>query len=154
IRVVLAALITLLVLPYGWGATLVTGMMDQPGRQYVVATAVVIAAVLGLTLGAATAFPPRSRWWIGLALAGAWLYELRHLVVLYFSSLILKLYVGPLMVLATLWVLWAAWILFWPVRWLSRIGILMFLLLASAAFPLLLRVEGLTGATEVNFVWR
>jgi outer membrane protein assembly factor BamB len=155
IRVVLAALVTLLVLPYGWGATLITGMMaNEPDVRYVRATALALAAVLGLTIGTAPAFPPRARWRIGAALFAAWVAELGALVVVYFGSLLPKLFAGPLLVLATLWILWAAWIFFWPLRWLPRFGILLLLVAAGAAFPVLLRFKGLTGVAEVNFAWR
>jgi outer membrane protein assembly factor BamB len=169
LRVALAVLIGMVTLPFGWGATLVVSMMtpwpdslgpivrvltSDPFPTYLGMLAVGFAATLLLTLGTVSAFSPGERGSIGAGLIGIWAVALGFLIVKHVGSLIPKVYVGPLLFAATLWVLWAAWIRFWPLRWPVRIGILVLLLAAAAAFPMLLRAEGLTGDGQANFAWR
>lgn len=156
-RLILAWLVTLTVLPYCWARTLVFGMMDPrgPGLLFPGLALAGIVAVVVLTGRLAGWFTPRRFWLVfGVGVLAAWLAEYSLLVGVYTGSLMPKEIVFALLVPATLWVPWAAWLSVAPFGWATRLAVLVVLLAAVAPFALLLRVEGLTGEGAVNFAWR
>jgi outer membrane protein assembly factor BamB len=92
-----------------------------------------------------------------LVLAGvlaAWVVETGVLVALAAGALVPRFYVVALFIPATLWVVWAAWMFLLPLCTAVRLGVLAVLAGGLAAFLLVLRVEGLSGSSQVNFAWR
>jgi outer membrane protein assembly factor BamB len=60
----------------------------------------------------------------------------------------------PAFVLASLWVPLSAWMFYRPWSWKSRIGVLVACGLLTAAFVFAIRVDGVAGEFQVNFVLR
>ncbi len=155
VRLVIALVVTFAILPYAWGRVAIMWMLLGLPEALVVAMFVLgVAAVMVLTrkLSAQLDRPQVDRrlaWGIGAMWVGV------NVVLLAISS-------GPLVpwylivwafVPATLWVVWAAWMLYWPLWWRTRIQLLA-LLVVVAGVGLSIKAEGLTGDARVNFGWR
>jgi outer membrane protein assembly factor BamB len=118
-------------------------------------TVLAILVVMALTYHLSSAFPGRwFRWFVLLGVGAAWIVVLGVLVYLFVGSLMSKAIVMAMLLAATLWVPWAAWMFCFPLRPQTRLGVLAALAAVSASFPLALRVEGLTGEARLNFAWR
>lgn len=161
VRLVAALLITA-VMPLGWGRIVVVAM--QTGRPETIvlgAFAAVFLTVLALTWGCGQKLSVERPWrWqrqdtlLLLVLVLIWCGSYALVFGYYVDSLIHPAIVYGLFVPSTLWVLAAAWCFYWPLSWklrLAGIGLLLFL---AVDFPLLMRVDGLTGDGKVNFAWR
>jgi outer membrane protein assembly factor BamB len=155
-RLIVALILTPAVLIYAWGRVLVFGMFRaRPESFYIGALALGIAAVILLTAGLSTRMrsPRLDRWIIG-GVPALWVGVCAVIVWLKIGDLIPRQIVGFLFILATLWVMWSAWMFYRPWSWGLRVGVLLTLAPFAVAFPMILRVEGLSGEANVNFAWR
>jgi outer membrane protein assembly factor BamB len=73
---------------------------------------------------------------------------------MYAGSNVSPVLVVLLFVPATLWVVWFAWMFSCPLHWLTRWGVLVLLLLLLAGSVAVLRIDGPTGDTHLDFAWR
>jgi outer membrane protein assembly factor BamB len=156
VRLILAVIATPAVLIYAWGRVLVIGMLrGRPEAVYILLLIVGIAGVIALTMGLSARLRSGrlDRYVIG-GVPMLWVVVTSVLVWLRFGDTVPKVVAGPLFLLATLWVVWAAWMFYRPWTWRLRIGGLVALLPFAAVFPLLLRYDGLTGEARANFAWR
>ncbi len=155
-RLIFAVILTPAVLIYAWGRVLVFGMfIGRPEALYLFELVAGLVAVMLLTAGLANRLNSRRidravicgipALWVGVSALIIWLF---------FGDLLPKTVVGFLFLLATLWVMWAAWMFYRPWSWGLRLGGLLLLVPFAIAFPLVIRIEGLTGEARVNFAWR
>jgi outer membrane protein assembly factor BamB len=155
-RLLVAWVVTLGALLYAWGRVLVASMLvGRPEAWPSALLGLGLLAVLALTVSLA------GRWHsfrLHRLVAGgvllSWLLAGAVLIGLYGGGRAPRLAVIALFVLATVWVVWLAWLPCWPLRWRGRLTVLVLLLGGVAGFPLLLRAEGLTGDSRVEFAWR
>jgi outer membrane protein assembly factor BamB len=151
-----AGALTLGVLPYAYGRTLVLGMLlGRPESLYLGLFGAGVLAALALT--AVLARRPPGIPWHRLVAAGvvaAWALTNGALIWLFAGSLIPRPVVALLFVAASLWVVWLAWLPYWPLSWRGRLLVLALLGAVGPAFPLLLISPGLTGDAAVDFTWR
>lgn len=158
LRAVLAILITVVVLQYAWGRTLVISAQyswREVERQYMVALVVSLFAVMGLTYHLSARFRSRrTAWGIGQCVALLWTAEAAALIAFYNGDSIQTWLIFAGFFPASLWVLWAAWMFYFPVRWSVRLGVLA--LLIAAIFPYLhfFEITGMSGDTRLNFALR
>jgi outer membrane protein assembly factor BamB len=156
LRLLVAWVVTLAVLLYAGARTLVISMLA--GRPELVYAAMLVAglvAVIGLTYGLSAALPRfKTTSWLGPLILVPWLAGNGVLVGVYSGSEMPTLALVALYLPATLWVVWAAWMFYAPLSWTIRLGVLALLLAAAASFVLLVRIEGLTGDSDINFAWR
>jgi outer membrane protein assembly factor BamB len=155
-RLIVALVLTPAVLIYAWGRVLVFGMFRAAPEGFFVGELVVgIAAVILLTAGlSARLGSPRLDRWVMGGVPALWVMVTSAIIWFYFGDFMPKQVVGPLFLLATLWVLWLAWMFYRPWTWILRIGVLLALGVIAVIFPMIFRVEGLTGQAKVNFAWR
>src|SRR5207248_708445 len=116
---------------------------------FVVAT----LCVMGLTYRLPPA-PPWRRRLVAGGVAATWVVANGILILMYCDAFMPRLFVVLLFVAGAMWVVWLAWIFYWPLAWKVRLGVLLLCLLVAAPFPLLVRTENLTGAARVIFNWR
>jgi outer membrane protein assembly factor BamB len=157
IRLVLAWVLTLAVLPYAWTSSLL--LQWSWIRPTEVAGLILLlaglAAVIALNRGLAAEFPrPGFGLILGLAIGVPWVIISGLLVGLSVGPLLPRLAALLLFVPASFWLAWAAWMFFAPLPPRTRWGILVLLAILPAVPRGLLRTEGTTGAGEANFVWR
>jgi outer membrane protein assembly factor BamB len=156
VRLVGAWVLTLGVLVYFWGRTLIFWMMvGRPEKWFLVGLVVALAAVMALTyrLSAALNRPRLDRWVLwGVPLS--WVATIVLVVFLNTGTLMPRPYVVLVFCPATFWVVWAAWMCYRPLRWSVRVGVLDGLALGVVLSLALLRVDGLTGDRKLNFAWR
>lgn len=156
-RLIVALAITFGVLIYAWGRTLLEGVMID-GRlkpRFVVMLVVGIAAVMSTTAGlSASLRSPRLDRWIVRGVPACWTISIFGAMWFVTGPLMPRLIVVPLFVLASLWVVSLAWMLYKPWAWGGRIGVLLLCGVFQMAFVGLLRVEGIQGQFQVDFAWR
>jgi outer membrane protein assembly factor BamB len=160
LRLLAAWALTLTALLYAWGYWLVVGMLTgQPPWLYLGVLACGVAAVLALTAGrrpaAAAPGPARRRHRLMAAgVLGTWV--LLNAVLFWLASgpLTPKPVTPLLFVASSFWVVWLAWLCYWPLPWRLRLGLLAVAVAAAPALPLLVKADGLTGSSQVNFTWR
>jgi len=158
LRAVLAMLITLGVLHYAWGLILVISAqyswrMVQP--RYWVEIVVGLAAVIGLTYHLSARFRSRrTAWRIAACVTVLWAAEAAALIVFYNGDGIPGWLAFAGLFPATLCVLWAAWMFYFPMHWSVRLGVLA--LLIAAVFPYLhfFEITGMSGDARLNFALR
>jgi hypothetical protein len=151
-RLILALILTPAVLIYAWGRVLVFGMFrERPETLYIGALVFGIAAVILLTAGLSARLrsPRLDRWVIG-GVPTLWIGVCAVIVWLRLGDFIPKPITGSFFILATLWVMWSAWMFYRSWSWGLRIGVLLTLVPFAVAFPVVFRVEGLTGEANVN----
>lgn len=156
IRLIVALLLTAGLLTYTWARVVVfAGLTGQPPLPFVLLLVVTILAIMLLTAGLSRALPD-VRWTrlVGLILAASWLGVNAVLIWLFNGPLMSTSSVLAAFVPGTLWVAWMAWMLYWPLTWSVRLGVLLLGFLLFASSQLLIRVEGLTGDAHVDFAWR
>ncbi len=155
-RLILALIATPAVLIYAWGRVLVIGMLrGRPEGAYILLLIAGIAGVIALTMGVSGRLrSARLDRYVIVGVPVLWVAVTSILVWLRFGDAVPKFVAGPLFLLATLWVVWAAWMFYRPWTWRLRIGGVVALLLFAAVFPLLLRYDSLTGEASANFAWR
>ncbi len=156
LRLIAAIIATLTLLPYAWGRTFLFLMMARRA-ELVYAGLVVggIALIVALTFHLSKKFPARNTALIvGVTVALLWTLALSGLIVLRAGTIISPYLVAAAFVPATSWLVWSAWMFFTPIRWRTRLGVLALALLAVVPFMALFRVDGLTGAAQVDFNYR
>jgi outer membrane protein assembly factor BamB len=155
-RLVLAWLVTMIVLPYAWGRTLVLWMMT--GRPELLYLALLVGGCIAgvvLTHGLSRALSGFIRDRVVLRFVVVpWIAVNALLVALQAEPLIPLGLLILLYVPATLWVVWLAWIFYRPSSRRTRFGVLGLLLAVMGGTLAVLKVEGLSGAAHVNFTWR
>jgi outer membrane protein assembly factor BamB len=155
-RLLVAWGLTLTVLLYAWGYSLVVGMLvGRPQVPFLGALAGGIPAVMLLTARLPAAWPrPRLHRLVAAGVVGTWVVLNAALFWAASGDLIPKPIAVPLFVSATFWVVWLAWLFYWPLAWWARLTVLALALAVAPVFPLLLKTDGLTGSSQVNFTWR
>lgn len=155
-RLLAAVVLTPAVLIYAWGRVLVFGMfVGRPEPLYLFALVAGIGTVILLTAGlSAQLGSPRLDRMIIRGVPALWIGVSAFIIWRFFGDLLPKYVVGLLFILATLWVMWTAWMFYRPWSWGLRIVLLLILITFAIAFPVVMRIEGLTGEARVNFVWR
>jgi outer membrane protein assembly factor BamB len=156
VRLILALILTPAALIYPWGRVLVFGMFSQrPEAIFVFYVIAGIAAVMALTAGLSVRLrSSRLDRRIFRTVPILWCTVCGIIVWMTFGDMVPRPLAGILFLLATLWVLWTAWMFYRPWSWGLRFGVLLALVLVATVFPIVFRVEGLTGEPRVNFVWR
>lgn len=156
VRLGLALVLTFALLIYAWGRSLIEGMINgRPGTLYVALLGVGIAVVIGLTAGLSSQLKsPILNRRVLYGVPALWILITGTLIWMFTGRLLPKAVVVPLFTLASLWVLWLAWMFYRPWPWKTRIGGLVICGLFPAAFLALLRVEGVLGEFQVEFTWR
>jgi outer membrane protein assembly factor BamB len=158
LRAVLAILITVVVLQYAWGRTLVISAQyswREVERQYMVALVVGLVAVMGLTYHLSAKFHSRrAALGIWACVALLWAAEAVALIAAYNGDAIPTWLIFAGFFPASLWVLWAAWMFYFPIHWSVRLGVLAVLI--AAIFPYLhfFEITGMSGDTRLNFALR
>ncbi|HUE18029.1 MAG TPA: PQQ-binding-like beta-propeller repeat protein [Planctomycetaceae bacterium] len=156
IRLLLAILATVTLLPYAWGRTLVVyGQWRQVERQFLIQLLVGIVAVIALNFHLAQKFRAGqiTKRMMGLVLV-LWIAVEAAMIVIYNGDAIPIWLIFAGFFPATLWVIWTAWMFFTPMRWSVRLGVLALLILAVVPYQQLFEVNGLTGDARVNFALR
>lgn len=156
-RLVAAWLITLGVLPYAWGRTVLIWMSDAgaPEVPYVILVFISLLVVVALTYGLGGRFQQRrTRFLIMGAVFASWFAANTGLILLRSGTLMPRSQVIAGYLPATLWVIWTGWMCFLSIRWLTRIGLLAVAATGVVVFLSLFRVAGLTGASNVDFAYR
>lgn len=156
-RLVAAGLLTFAMLPYAAGRTVVVGLLTgAPERPYLSTACATMIVIAILTLGLAKLFAGRP-WarWIPWIVGSGWIVS--NLVVMFGA-------VGPLLewyrvalvfVPAMLWLPWLAWYFYPVTSFVPRtISLLALGGIAFGVFGYVLKVDGLTGDSKVNFTWK
>jgi outer membrane protein assembly factor BamB len=153
---ILAVILTPAALIYSWGRVLVFGMLSsQPEAFYLFELIAGIIAVVLLTAGlSGRLHSPRLDRIVIAGIPALWIGACTVMIWLRVSDFLPKVIVGPFFISASLWVVWIAWMFYRPWSWKMRLGTLGILVPFAVAFPLVMRVEGLTGEANVNFAWR
>ncbi len=158
IRLVLAILITVSVLQYAWARSLVISAQwswRQVERQYLAALVLGIFAVIGLTYHLSSKLHSRRvTWGVWAAVLFLWTAEAIALLALYNGDSIATWLIFAGFFPATLWVLWAAWMFFTPMRWSVQIGVFVVLIAAIAPYLRFFEITGMSGDTRQNFALR
>jgi len=156
IRLLLAVLATVTLLPYAWGRTLVVyAQWNQVERQFLGQLLVGIVAVIALNFHLASKFRAGqfAKGMLGAVLV-LWTGVEAAMIVFYNGDALPHWLVFGGFFPATLWVFWTAWMFFMPIRWTVRLGVLAVLIVAVVPYLRLFEVSGLTGDTRVNFSLR
>jgi outer membrane protein assembly factor BamB len=155
LRIGLAWLITMVLLPYAWGRSFVFWLLSGKPEWWVpLIFALGVVAAAGLIWGRAPRLAhPRFHRWLFVGILIPWVVEIWTLVALYAGPTAPWYYVGPVFVLSTLWIPWIVWLGYFPVSWKFRQAVLFVLLVALVAGVMLITVD-MTGAAEINFIWR
>lgn len=155
VRVLLAVGVTLAVLPYFWGRTLVMTLMNGfPHPVFLAGTVLGMAVVFFLSRNQAEHCPPALRRGLPWLLGAGWLTVGGVLIGLFARGSVPRLVVVPLFLSATLWVPWVAWLGFSRLPWGKWLGTCVLLLLAQLGLLIPLQVRGLTGDALLDFAWR
>ena len=156
VRLIAALILTPAVLIYSWGRVLVFGMLvGRPEFRFMIMLVGGIAAVIGLTAGLSRQLRSSTldRFVVG-GVPTLWIGVSIFIISLYFGDLLPRPVVGLFFIMATLWVMWLAWMFYYPWSWRLQMGVLLILVPFAVAFPVIMRVDGLTGEARVNFAWR
>jgi outer membrane protein assembly factor BamB len=156
IRILLAVVITLSLLPYFVGRSILVMMLTHsPEFFFITATCAVIVVVNILVCRLSLKFNSnRERWVLFLVLVGGWSLVAGALAYFQFSDMIPKIQVALMFIPATLISVWLSWISFLPVKSGYRLLTTFLLFLPLLMFVSLLQVDGLSGEGRVDFVWR
>src|SRR5262245_45023864 len=123
-RLILALLCTPAVLIYAWGRVLAIGMLvGRPEPLYILLVVAGIAGVIVLPAGLSARL--HSEGIDRCVIAGVpllWVGVTTVLIWLRFGDLVPKIVAGWLFLLATLWVLWTAWMFYRPWTWRFRMA--------------------------------
>jgi outer membrane protein assembly factor BamB len=155
LRLVLAGVVTMTLLPYAWARTLVMTMLNgRPELLFFAETVVGIAVVMALSWNLAPILAS-TRWHriVLPALGVLWVAVNGTLVALFNSDILWWPWVVAFFVPATLWIPWLTWMYYrpWPMeaRW-----IVFTVLVALIPVSHLLEVKGLTGEPRIEFALR
>lgn len=156
LRFLLAALATLVVLPYAWSRVYVTPMVL--GRVESLWLGILVAGMAGVgalswRLTPALAGSGLVRWTIA-GMGVAWVLLLGTVILVSAVPTVRPMLLFALFVPGTLWVPWLAWIGYGGSPAIWKWGVLGLLAMCTIPFPALVRVAGLTGDAKVMFAWR
>lgn len=156
VRLGLAVLASLTLLPYAWGFTLVVySRWGQKDWHYILQLVAGLIGTIALNFHLAAKFPSkRLATWVFGTVFVAWT-AIQAAMIAVNNGILLPhwvVFVGCYP--ATLWVVWTAWMFFTPIRWSIRISVLAVLILLVIPFVTLYRVADLTGDARVNFDFR
>jgi outer membrane protein assembly factor BamB len=154
VRLLLAMGLTAL-LPYAYGRGLVVYSQWRSFEPRFIALLLIgIVGVMGLSFRLAGSFSRRTAWSALGVVFAVWTGFYLFLVLAYNSKQLPDWLVFAGFFPATLWVFWAAWIFFIPIRWSLRIAVLGILLFATIPYLTLFEIAGMTGDTHLNFALR
>ncbi len=156
IRILLAVVITLSLLPYCVGRSILIAMLTHsPELFFLPSTCAVIVVVNILVYQLSLKFNSnRERWLLFLVLVGGWVLVAGALAYFQFSDMIPKIHVALLFIPATLVSVWLSWMFFMPMKTGYRLSISVMCFFPLLMFVSLLQVDGLAGEGRVDFVWR
>lgn len=157
VRLIAAWLMTVFVLPYAWGRTVLIWMSDAgaPELEFVLLLLASLVVLTALTYELGDRFQQRrTRHQILIVALASFLAAN--------TGLILSKSGGPMPLTevmagylpATLWVVWTGWMSFLTLRWQTKLGLLAIAAVGLLLFISLFRVEGLTGASNILFTRR
>lgn len=156
-----AAVVLTTLLTLGWGRTFIfTLFLGRPEAVAAAATAAVFGIVLLLTWNLRERFGLPLTWtkWdsrLLLLLLALWCLAYVVLFGWYISALNAPRWQLLLVFIpSTLWLLFLSWFGYWPGPAQRKTALLLLLLLLALDFPLLARVDGMTGDGQVNLAWR
>lgn len=155
-RIILALVLTVLVLPYAWGRTLVfTMLMGTPEWMYMGLLCAAGFAVIASTFHLSRRFERAPlRWFAALAAFAGWNATNALILTLYAGGTVPQSVTIAIYLPASLWIVWMAWMFYFPLRWRTRVAVLLPLLVVFVGFISLVRVDGLMGDTRFQFAWR
>lgn len=159
-RFILATICTLGLLPWAWGHVFVRPMVEGLLEFRIFLRfagllfgGLALTALLTWGIGAELF---RLRWarWVRLAVPIGWIVSLG--IVMYFNAVRTSSMFAhiSLFVLSTLWLPWLSWIGYYGIPATWKWVALGLMLVAILPFPILVRVESLTGDNKVKFAWR
>ncbi len=154
LRLLLAIAATVF-LPYAYGRELVTYSQYRVVEpRFSLMLGIATPAIMLLTFGLAARYSRRTAWTVFGFVFAVWLAFYTFLVFAYNGDEAPAWLVFAGFFPATLWILWAAWIFFIPLPWMTRGAVLGVLLFATIPYLTLFEVTGLSGDTHVNFALR
>ena len=155
-RLIAALIITLAGLFYPWGRSLIMGMIQgRPELRFVALALAEICLVMALTAGlSAQLKSPRLDRLVFRGVPALWILIVGTAIWMYSGRQLPKFVIVPTFVLASLWVPWSAWMFYRPWSWKRRIVGLLACGMATLAFVLLFRVDGIAGQFQVEFALR
>ncbi len=156
VRYVAAWAVTLSILPYTWGRTIIFWMSEgTPEPFYLKLLLATVAGLAVLTYGVGSKFTrTRTRYLLLGAVVASWLAVNVALIWLRAGTFISRFYLVPGFLPATLFVLWLSWIGFLPWKWPARLAVTAVTALLLLPFFMTYRVAGLTGDGKVDFAFR
>jgi outer membrane protein assembly factor BamB len=156
IRLILGWALTIGVLDYAWARVFVFSMVQgRPELPFVGLLVAGLLATMIVTRRLGTSFSARRfNQLLTLAILIPWTALVVVLVILRNGSLLAWPHVVVLLLPGTFWVVWSAWMFYWPWRWETRFGITASLLLGLLVPWFFLEVDGLTGGSQINFTLR
>lgn len=156
VRFIVAAVMTLVVLPFGWGySAIMTMLVGRPNLRILALWLVsgVAVAVLVRGLGRRPPLAPY-RGALAVWMLFGWIVTGAVISVVWMSALTDRLVFVPFFIAASLWVHWATWMYFSPLRPAVRFGVLALLLFPAGAFFGLTRIEGMEGDSRLVMTLR
>lgn len=152
----IAVAMTLGVLIYAWGRTIIVAMMvGRPEPRYAALLALSIAIVPLLTRGLGRRIElHRYGRYVLPGVFGLWI-AVNFILIWVATGTQLPGWITALLwTPGTLWVLWISWMFYRPWSSLVRCGVLAALVPLAAVFPLVTKIAGMTGDARPNFTWR
>lgn len=155
IRLVAGLGLTFGILPYAWGRLAIFWMLiGSPELLYVSLFVLSVAAVMLVTRNLSTALgQPSLDGWLAWGIAVGWVVANVVLLAVSTGPPVPWYLVAGAFVPATLWVVWLAWILYWPLLWRARLFVLVALFVLGGV-GLSIKAEGMSGDARVSFMWR
>lgn len=156
LRLTIAVAMTLGVLIYAWGRSIIVAMMvGRPEPRYAALLALSIAIVPLLTRGLGRRIEPhRFGRYVLPGVFGLWI-AVNFILIWVATGTQLPGWITALLwTPGTLWVLWIAWMFYRPWSNVFRCGVLMALVPLAAIFPRVTKIDGMTGDARPNFTWR
>ncbi|QDU47666.1 outer membrane biogenesis protein BamB [Symmachiella dynata] len=156
IRLILAWIGTLSILPYTWGRTIVYWMSQgAPETSFLQLLIATIAGLAVLTYGVGSKFRhPRTKYVLLGCVVASWLAANVALIWTNSGTVISRFSLLPGFLPATLFVLWLGWIAFLPWSWPRRFFVTCATAVLLIPFLMIYRVAGLTGDGKVDFAFR
>lgn len=156
IRIVLAVLMTLSLLPYSVGRTILVMMLTHAPEFFFITTSIVVICLINLlNYDLAVRFQShRGKWKLCLVLVLGWIGVAGFLAWLKFSDMVPKTAVAFYFIPATIFSVWLSWMFFIRMSMGIRMLVTFFFLIPLQVFVSTVRVDGLSGEGNVDFAWR